>query len=206
MGALTHFTNGDVHCGSKPVRWRCRDFIAVFKERTSIESTLVSEYQPYNPIAPSSSFRTLLLCGRLNSGDGELTKALDALSCVLKQAACHTARPSPLKSLLEEGTAGIVVALKEKTISGPRALARSQCRLYLVMAESNFSHLQSPVASFELTLAPPNYAAPSVAPPTAASPSSNNTAFGPASYVCVALAVPKPYIRRCKLPLCAAVF
>jgi hypothetical protein len=155
--------------------------------------------------ALSPSFHTTQLCGRFNLSDGELTTVLEALSYVFEQAAYHTIRPASLPPLLEEalwdaehaaavgraweeGAAGIVAALKEHTMSGPKTLVGSQYRLHLVMAESNLSRLQDPVALFELTLAPSNHAAPPVAPPTAAS--SDNAANGLASDVVAAGSVP----------------
>jgi len=121
---------------------------------------------------------------------------LEALSYVFEQAAYHTIRPAALPPLLEaalwdathsaavgkaweEGAANIVASLKEHTMSGPKTLVGSQYRLHLVMAESNLSRLQDPVALFELALAPTSNAdaataaAPAAPPPPPPSNSSS---------------------------------
>jgi hypothetical protein len=181
-------------------------FYILFKERMSIESAFVSKYQPCHAIANSSFFLTHATAlravnfGRRRGDHGarcsELRVKASGAPHFLASAAEVAARTSAggrRTRSREKGAAGIVVALKESTMSGPGTLVSSRCRLCLVMAESNMSRLQGPVASFDLTLALSNHAAPSEAPPTAASPSSDNDAFVPDNLMCTALAVPKSY-------------
>jgi len=116
---------------------------------------------------------------------------LEALSYVFEQAAYHTIRPAALPPLLEaalwdathsaavgkaweEGAASIVASLKEHTMTGPKTLVGSQYRLHLVMAESNLSRLQDPVALFELALAPTNNADAAATPAPATAPASKS--------------------------------